>query len=162
MSTIKIEPKGVDLSQDTIHETALISYLGTIDAGAVSRETITAVYQNVEAIDAALSNVLDMENLDKLFVVADVDLDATDVRIRFMWGNDDDEAKLLNQETREDNSTADEVNYEFVEHVFPATGRYLVEVPRLARFVKIQVKVTGAAGTDELALGVYGQRRKGA
>ena len=79
-----------------------------------------------------------------------------------MWGNDDDEAKLLNQETREDNATALVVKYEFVEHVFPATGRYLVEVPRLARFVKIQVKVTGAPGTLELALGVYGQRRRGA
>lgn len=163
MGTIKLEPAdGIDVSGDAIHETALQSYLGVITAGSVTRKTLTAAYQNVEAIDSALNDVIDMQDLDKIFVIADVVLAATDVRIRFMWGNDDDTAKLLNQEVREDNSTALLVNYEFVEHVFTATGRYLVEVPRLARFVKIQPKVTGAPGTLELALGIVGQRRRGA
>lgn len=142
---------------DAVHQAPTLSVRGTIDSGAVARTAITASFVGAE--------VIDMEDVDRLFVILDyVKSAGDDLRIRFMWGVDDDaEAKLDIQELREDNSVANEVGYEAVEHVFTATGRFIVDVPRLLSFLKIQVKSGGTPdANDKVAIGIVGQARGGA
>lgn len=106
--------------------------------------------------------VIDCKNFDSLLVVVDyVKVASTDLRIKALFGQDDDEAKLTIQEDREDNSLAGVVAHESIEHKWTASGRYYLYVKRISRYAKLMFKVTGATGaTDKLAISVFGQNRE--
>lgn len=142
---------------DALHQTEEVtSVIGTIDSGAVVRVDLTSGFVGTK--------VIEMEDVDRLFFIVDyVKNVGDDLRVRFMHGNDDDEAKLDVQEPREDNTVANEVSQEAIEHVFTATGRFIIDVPRLMSFMKVQVKSGGTPDTvDEVAVGFIGQSRGGA
>ena len=156
MVDFKPNPSGVDASGDLVNESKPINYLGTVDSGAVVGVALGAAFAQIT------DPVIDMEDVDKLLCTVDyVKSAGDDGRVRFLYGQDDDKAKLDVQEVRENQATAGEVKIEFVEHVLPATGRYFLVMNRLLRFAKIQFKSGGTPdANDKMAIGFVGQQRE--
>lgn len=165
---------GIDMSGDKgASESARADYIGKdADKPSPTRIALTASFQDITDVDASKDSVIDMEDMDTLILIVDFDKKAggaDDLRLRAMYGDEDDRAKLVTQEPREDDDTGSEINYEFVEHVLGkaaqqaagTTKKHMVVIKRFTRFVKIQFKAGGTPTTDAVAVDFRGQRREG-
>lgn len=161
----KVQPYGVvnaeldraDRSKNSV------AYIGDAapDGGAVTRLTITAAYQDAFALNAAIDAVLDLQHYDTAWLLVDyVKSAGTDLRIKVSFGETDDRTKLTAQESRDDNGFPGIVKHELIEHSLAATIRILIEIPRVLRFAKVEVKSSGAPdANDKVAVSVFGQNR---
>ena len=155
-----------DQSGDRLNQSSEHKYIGDLFASSpvyiVGSTDLTTTYKDPSDLGVPSEAVMDCEKYDTLLVVLDyVKNSSTDLRLKALFGQDDDEAKLTIQEDREDNSAAGVVAHEAIEHKWTATGRYYVYIKRTARYLKLQWKVTGAtSATDKLAISVFGQNRE--
>ena len=160
-----------DQSGDRLDQSAELKYVGDLFnatpvyiTGSGGDPDLDTSYNDPSdfVVTTAGEAVIDCKSYDTLLVIVDyVKVASTDLRLKALFGQDDDESKLTIQEDREDNSGAGVVAHEAIEHKWTATGRYYLYLKRTARYAKIQFKVTGATGaTDKLAISVFGQNRE--
>lgn len=145
------------MARKVIHNVVIPDYQGKITpASAPTRVDTDATFADPASGDV----VLDLEHVDGILVIVDFDRVAgTRGEIRAMFGVVDATAELLDQETRQDHSTAGEVAYEKIIHVLGAADiRLMIDIPKQQRFCKIQRQVTVAPTTDAMAIGIIGYK----
>lgn len=157
MAATKLQSKSgkASVGDRATDESQINNYRGTgAGTSTVSRTTLTASY--------VAGVVIDMEDYDTLNVLVDYDKQGgTGLRLRVRYGDTDDIAQILAQETRDDDSGAGATDHELLEHTFGATGVYGgIIFKRLNRFMVIEAKSDGTPTTDAAAFRIYGQMRE--
>ena len=161
----KIESSaGLSAVGDGVRQSAEVKYVGDVMAATYISNSpdFTTTYKNPTDLGTAAEAVLDCQHYDSLLVVVHYTKGAeTDLRMRALFGRDDDETKITIQEDREDNSSPGFVAHEIIEHKFVGSGRYYFYVKRVSRFCVLEWKSTGATdATSALAISVFGQARE--
>jgi hypothetical protein len=139
------------------------NYIGdpSTATGTATKIALTSSYRDATDIDSSKPAVIDLYDFDTMVGIVDYTKSAgTALRIKVSFGEDDDRTLLNMQEARRDDASyANEVRYELVEHVFTATYRGFIEVPRQSRYCKIEVKSDGSPdANDKVAVALWGAK----
>jgi hypothetical protein len=142
-------------------------YYGDPTLGVITYGTLPAIsvsYQDPAAITPQTDPIIDLTYYDTLAVILDLVLaTATDIRVKALF-----DMKVTGtpsamvqptQENRADEATTNQRKWQLVEHVFAASGRYIFEIPRQMKYVKLQFKTTGGPGATTIALAIQPRRK---
>lgn len=159
---------GTDLSVDRADQTSKKLYIGDPKETAAEADAagslvaLTNGFRDANQISGA-DAVIDMLNYDTLVVEVDYRKGGgTGLRLKATFGDVDDRTRLTMQEMREDNGFTGVVRHENLEHEFLADFRGLVCIPRLCRYVKMEVKSLGTPdASSKVGLAYFGQNREG-